>query len=472
MTQDLELDLDLAGPEPGDLRAVTFALDKRRADDLGAAALSLCTSIANPDVRLPARSSLLQHGVLFEGPGRVVVALGVAGRLHLAGGTSDAEAAKAVSRRLAGIPCKDPVGRPGSSVIAAGALAFDPSAPGDLVIPEVAFVRDEDGTSWITVVGTAPREIPDLELHAARAAAARWVKNPAANRPLRPDSGTADLPAAARVVESGSRAFVDGVRTALRRIEAGRLQKVVLARKVIVDYALPVDIAATVAALGRREQSSTIFCVTSPGHSFVGASPELLVARDGPVVRSVPLAGTVRMTGDTATDEMAVARLVASTKENLEHRLVVDMVSAELAARCRTLQVPDDPEVLWLRQIAHLATPMSGRLGGEPATWPSALELAAALHPTPAVGGSPREEALEIIASLEPGGRGLYAGPVGWVDASGNGQFVIGIRSAEVTGASASIHAGAGIVAGSDPSDELAETSFKLDTMLGALATR
>ena len=160
---------------------------------------------------------------------------------------------------------------------------------------------------------------------------------------------------------------MDGVRTALRRIEAGRLQKVVLARKVIVDYALPVDIAATVAALGRREQSSTIFCVTSPGHSFVGASPELLVARDGPVVRSVPLAGTVRMTGDTATDEMAVARLVASTKENLEHRLVVDMVSAELAARCRTLQVPDDPEVLWLRQIAHLATPMSGRLGGEPA---------------------------------------------------------------------------------------------------------
>jgi menaquinone-specific isochorismate synthase len=417
--------------------------------------------------------------VLFEAPGRVVVALGVAGRLRLTGGTSDTEAAKAVSRRLAQIPCKDPVGRPGSSVIAAGALAFDPSAPGELVIPEVAFVRDEDGTSWITVVGTSPLEMPHLELHAARAA--RWAQSPSGNVPWPvdsrladsglADSGLAELPAGTRVVESGSRAFVDGVRAALRRIEAGRVQKVVLARRVVVEFASPVDVAATVAALRRREQSSTVFCVASPGHSFVGASPELLVSREGAVVRSVPLAGTVRMTGDAATDETTVARLVASTKENLEHRLVVDMVSAQLAARCRTMRVPYDPEVLWLRQIAHLATPMSGRLDGEPATWPSALELAAALHPTPAVGGSPRSEALEIIASLEPRGRGLYAGPVGWVDAGGNGQFVIGIRSAQVTGASATIHAGAGIVAGSDPTDELAETSFKLDTMLGALAT-
>jgi isochorismate synthase EntC len=121
--------------------------------------------------------------------------------------------------------------------------------------------------------------------------------------------------------------------------------------------------------------------------------------------------------------------------------------------------------------MAHLATPMAGRLDGDPLKWPSALELAASLHPTPAVGGSPRSAALEVIAELEPGGRGLYAGPVGWVDANGNGQFVIGIRSCEVTGASASVYAGAGIVAGSDPLDELAETSVKLDTMLGALSS-
>ncbi|MGO9342286.1 MAG: isochorismate synthase MenF [Acidimicrobiales bacterium] len=454
MTQDLDLELDLAGPGPGDLRAVTFPLGKLQADELGAAAVSLCTSIANSDVPLSARSTIEPHGVLFEAPGRLVVALGVAGRLRLAGGTSDTEAARAVSRRLAEIPCKDPVRRPGSSVIAAGALAFDPSAPGELVIPEVAFVRDEDGASWITVVGAESLEIPDLSLYAARAG-----------------SRSADTAAGVCIVDSGEAAFVDGVRTALRHIETGRLQKVVLARRVILDFASHVDVTATVAALRRREQSSTIFCVASPGHSFVGASPELLVARDGPVVRSVPLAGTVPMTGDAATDQTAVARLVASTKENLEHRLVVDAVAAQLAARCRTLRVPDDPDVLWLRQIAHLATSISGRLDGEPAAWPSALELAAALHPTPAVGGSPRAEALEMIALLEPQGRGLYAGPVGWVDAGGNGQFVIGIRSSEVTRNSASVHAGAGIVAGSDPSDELAETSFKLDTMLGALTT-
>ena len=177
------------------------------------------------------------------------------------------------------------------------------------------------------------------------------------------------------------------------------------------------------------------------------------------------------MTGDAASDESAVARLVASTKENLEHRLVVELVAAQLGSCCRVLEVPDEPEVLWLRQIAHLATPMSGHLDGDPAGWPTALELAAALHPTPAVGGSPGAAALQVIGELEPQGRGLYAGPVGWVDASGNGQFVIGIRSAELAAASASVYAGAGIVAGSDPLDELAETSFKLDTMLGVLPT-
>jgi isochorismate synthase len=356
--------------------------------------------------------------------------------------------------------------------MATGALAFDPSAPGELVIPEMTYVRDVDGTSWVTVVGTQPPDLPDLpDLPSPVPHPARDLDGTDDAKKWPIGSRIPDLRRGATLIESGDVKFVAAVTTALGHIAANELQKVVLARKVIIDFELPVDVGATVAALRTRERSSTIFAVTSPGFAFVGASPELLVEREGAVVRSVPLAGTVRMTGDSGSDQAAVARLIASAKQNLEHRLVVDVVAAQLQGCTETLHVPAEPEVLWLRQMAHLATPIAGRLEGDPLNWPSALELAASLHPTPAVGGSPRAAALEIIAELEPGGRGLYAGPVGWVDANGNGQFVIGIRSCEVTGRSASVYAGAGIVAGSDPQDELAETSIKLDTMLGALSS-
>jgi menaquinone-specific isochorismate synthase len=138
---------------------------------------------------------------------------------------------------------------------------------------------------------------------------------------------------------------------------------------------------------------------------------------------------------------------------------------------CTSVDEPSEPEVLWLRQVAHLATPLSGELDGEEPDWPGVLELLAALHPTPAVGGFPTQAALDLIAKLEPDGRSLYAGPVGWVDSRGNGEFVIGIRSAEVNGSSAVLHAGAGVVSGSDPAKELAEIALKAETMLGALTT-
>jgi isochorismate synthase EntC len=175
------------------------------------------------------------------------------------------------------------------------------------------------------------------------------------------------------------------------------------------------------------------------------------------------------MTGNPQSDEAAAAMMVASSKENFEHRLVVEAVEAELSRSCRRVVVRDEPEVLWLRQIAHLATVVSGTLDGDPSSWPTALELAAALHPTPAVCGSPAGAALDLIEALEPGGRGLYAGLVGWVDSSGDGEFYLGIRSAELRGRAATVHAGAGIVAGSDPQSELYETSVKLETMLAAL---
>jgi isochorismate synthase len=274
-----------------------------------------------------------------------------------------------------------------------------------------------------------------------------------------------------RSLESDEIAFTHGVRRALDEIAEGRVEKVVLARRVAASFAEPIDIARTLASLATREPSSTVFAITSPRDTFIGASPELLVARDGADVRSVPLAGTVRRTGDPASDALQVTRMLESVKENLEHRLVVDAVAATISSFCGGFEVPREPEVISLRQVAHLATRLNASLDGDPQMWPSALELAAALHPTPAVGGSPTATALELIRSVEPTGRGLYAGPVGWVDANGDGEFFIGIRSAQISGAEASVFAGAGIVAGSDPAEELAETAAKLDTMLGALAT-
>ncbi len=400
MTQGLDLDLDLAGGPLDGLRAVTIPLTEPDSSELGAAAVSACTSIANGDRATSSVPTLVQQGMMFDSNERLVVGLGAAARLRLEGGTADTESVRAVTRRLAEIPCDDPVGRPGSSVVALGALPFDPTSPGELVIPEVTFVAEKDGSSWITVVGRRTLDLPDLRERS--------------RGPMR-DIGEAGETGAV-VVESGDVAFVDAVQKALRHIEAGRLQKVVLARKVIVDFGTPVDVDATVSALRRREQSATIFAVTSPGCAFVGASPELLVAREGGLVSSVPLAGTVRMTGDRASDEAAVAHLVASTKENLEHRLVVDAVAARVGLFCVELQLPTDPEVLWLRQIAHLATPIAGRLGCSPAGWPSALELAADLHPTPAVGGSPGPAGSSSSPSSSPMDEVFTPGrSVGWM---------------------------------------------------------
>ncbi|MFI5053710.1 MAG: isochorismate synthase MenF, partial [Acidimicrobiia bacterium] len=194
---------------------------------------------------------------------------------------------------------------------------------------------------------------------------------------------------------------------------------------------------------------------------FVGASPELLVRRVGTIVESRPVAGT-----SLADGEESLRALAASVKDTREHRYVVDAIVAALGERCEELTVEAIPEVAVFGPVAHLATPIRGRLC-EPA--PNALELARLLHPTPAVGGTPRRPALDAIRALEGFDRGRYAGPVGWVDARGDGEWAIALRGAEIEGTRARLVAGAGIVAGSDPDAEWAETQAKLEPMLRAL---
>jgi len=199
------------------------------------------------------------------------------------------------------------------------------------------------------------------------------------------------------------------------------------------------------------------------------------VLRSGREVLSHPLAGTVARSGDEATDSALLAGLLASAKDRREHQLVVDAIVQRLRPLCAELEVPPEPSVLALRNVSHLATLLRGSLAvaeqdeGNGGALPSSLDLAALLQPTPAVGGHPTAAALQWQRANEGFDRGCYAGPVGWVDSRGDGLWVLGLRSAMVSGQYASLYAGNGIVAGSGPEAELAETQLKLQALLAAL---
>lgn len=245
-------------------------------------------------------------------------------------------------------------------------------------------------------------------------------------------------------------------------VRSGRLRKVVLARELVVTTDRPIDRRGVL----RRLAAAFPGCTLAAVDGFVCASPETLVARHGDVVRSHPLAGTAPRGGDPTTDARLAAGLLASTKDRAEHQVTIDFVHETLLPWCSFLDEEAEPSVVGVANVQHLGTMVEGRLS-EPA--PSVLELVDALHPTPAVAGDPRDTAFALIGRLEPGDRGRYAGPVGWVDAMGNGRWAVGIRSAELDGTEARLWAGVGIVADSDPAAELEETRAKLQAMLGTL---
>jgi isochorismate synthase EntC len=190
------------------------------------------------------------------------------------------------------------------------------------------------------------------------------------------------------------------------------------------------------------------------------------VSRAGDVVRAQPMAGTAPRSADPTTDARLAAGLLASTKDQAEHRHTIDMVHDTLLPYCSYLDEEAEPSVVAMANVQHLATRLEGRLSAPAA---SVVELMAALHPTPAVGGWPTDAALALIDAHEGLDRGRYAGPVGWVDAGGNGEWAVGIRSAELSGTTARVFAGVGVVADSDPAAELDETRAKLQAVLSAL---
>lgn len=432
----------LAGNGP---RVPAVLLDAQRRTVLDPDELHVVEKELSPATAGAARARAAGTGRVLEREGRAISSVGVAARLVLGEGVGRPGAARAAEELLHGI---------GTGALALGALPFDPLAPGELVLPSVAVIDRRGHAPVARAIGTRG----DLD----RLLAGFPFLGDAPPLPPR-----GDLPDRFELISTRSHAeFRALVSEALGAIAAGEVEKVVLAREVLVRA----NRAFQQPDLLNRLRALHPSCFAFALDGFIGASPELLCRRRGTAVASEPLAGTVARSGDPEADERLAESLLSSPKERHEHRLVVDALASVLAPVCTELAIPEVPIILELRNVAHLATPIRGHLRpGDDA--PGALQLVGALQPTPAVGGWPRDAALQYLAKHEGLERGLYAGPVGYVEAGGDGEFWLGIRSAQVSGAEARLIAGVGIVDGSDPAAELAETQLKLQALL-AVAVR
>ncbi len=394
---------------------------------------------------------------LWSRSGLELLGIGEALRLDMTPGWAAASATACVARVLGTALHRGDTGAV-TGPLAMGALPYDPQRPGHLVVPALVLGRTGDG-AWATLAGIGGT--PPDERQAAEAVERRLQTLAASHPPtVVPDGFELST-------TMSHEDWKQLVATTVESIQSGPASKVVLARRVDVVANRPFALHSVLGRLAALYPSCFVFHI----EGFVGASPETLVRRHGPDILSHPLAGTVARSGEAAADDALLAALMASPKDRHEHQVVVDHIADALAPLCGTLDVPSSPSVMALRNVSHLGTPITGRLrpGNPDGDLPDALELAARLQPTPAVGGEPAAAAMAWQEAHEGFDRGLYAGPVGWVDASGDGEWALGLRSASVEGARASLYAGAGIVAGSDPEAELAETQLKLQALLAAL---
>lgn len=261
--------------------------------------------------------------------------------------------------------------------------------------------------------------------------------------------------------------FEQSVRRALQLSESGELDKVVLSRTLAVQLRRRPDLPALLSRLADRNTRGYTYAVPLvQGGVFVGATPELLVRRIGNRVVVNPLAGSAARSADPARDRTIAQTLMASDKDRREHAVVIDEVARALRPLCRTLDVPPAPEVVATDALWHLSTTLVGELADARTT---SLDLALALHPTPAVCGYPTARAHEAIGELEPFARGYFAGFVGWCNVQGDGEWAVALRCAEIHDTAVRLYAGAGVVPGSVPASETAETATKFRTMLSAL---
>lgn len=282
-------------------------------------------------------------------------------------------------------------------------------------------------------------------------------------------NGGDDIPLAVEKIlaEPDSKIYANAVTTALARMEsADALRKVVLARTLKAVLSQPIDQRRVMHRLS-GDPAAVTFRVALPGdRALIGATPELLLKKHDYHVSSLPLAGSSRRNADPAADRKSGADLLASDKNLREHRFVTEHILDTLSPFCRSLSVPGQPELIATQTMWHLGTRIEGVLKDRDI---SSAVLAAALHPTPAICGVPHSDAAALINQLEPVPRDFYSGIVGWCNSAGDGAWYVAIRCAEIVGRTARLYAGAGIVPGSDPQAETAETFAKFRTMLTAL---
>ena len=251
----------------------------------------------------------------------------------------------------------------------------------------------------------------------------------------------------------------------VKDLKDGALKKVVLARELRLQFDHCVPSEAVLSRLYKEQHDSFIFAFESHGDCFIGASPERLLKKQGGNVFSTCLAGSIPRGKTKEEDQMLGEQLLADRKNRMEHQFVVEMIKEALEESCEDIILPDKPQLMKIRDIQHLYTPVIGKCKEDA----SLLMLVERLHPTPALGGLPKKEAIEKIRQVEELDRGLYAAPLGWMDYQGNGEFAVSIRSGLIQGKEASLFAGCGIVADSDSESEFLETSLKFRPMLTAL---
>jgi menaquinone-specific isochorismate synthase len=335
--------------------------------------------------------------------------------------------------------------------VAFGTFAFadDSASTSVLVVPELVLGR-RDGRAWVTRISLATG---DSEAVDAAASVALEVPEPA---PKRRVPRVTFEPGAVPPDE-----YESAVAEAVRRIDAGELEKVVLARQLLGELHEEDGLRATLTRLAEDYPDTWVYAVDG----LIGASPETLVRVDHGTVSARVLAGTASRGHDAASDREQAAHLTASHKDLAEHALAVESAVATLATHTARLDTSPEPFTLQLPNLWHLATDLKGTLGDGS----SSLDLVAAVHPTAAVAGTPREVALRAIAELEGFDRGRYAGPVGWIDADGDGEWAIALRCAQVSpDGTVRAYAGCGIVHDSVPADELAETAMKFRPIVEA----
>lgn len=370
------------------------------------------------------------NGALFVGGNFAIASRGVAAR---------------VSRTqakdfLASLTIDDEVSTIGSGPLLIGAIPFDSREPHDFLLPQELLVRTATGDCWYTCLDGQPT-------------------SSGVSHPTSIETSTFSSRHGVAIDH-----YLAAVAQGRDEVRAGNLTKVVIARDVFLESSTPIDIQTVLQRLHHRYPQSYRFCLDG----LLGASPELLVSRMDHEISSHPLAGTTARTGDPKVDARLATELKQSTKNQIEHRVVIDMVHDTLLPYCSFLDWEPEPDVIAVGNVQHLGTRLIGHLSDPPM---HVLDAAYALSPTPALGGHPRGEAIDLIKRVEGFDRGRYGGAIGWFDRDGNGTFAVTIRCAELSDDRRTAHlfAGGGIVADSEPHAELVETEAKLQAMTRAL---